>query len=74
MIEPAGRYQRPPPRLGHEPGFSGTVRDELARLRGKNLGPCAACGRPVFVAHDYTRLRGRVVHVRCPITTNGQAT
>jgi len=41
---------------------------ELAQLRGKNLGTCAACGRPVFGEQDFSRLRGRVMHVRCPIT------
>jgi len=49
-------------------GFAGTVGDELARLYGRKLGVCAACGRPVFVAQNFTRLRGNLVHVRCPIT------
>lgn len=56
MIDPAGRYQGPPPRVGP--------------LRGKNLGPCAACGRPVFGEQDFSRVRGRVMHVRCPISAH----
>ncbi len=64
---------RPPPRLGRERGFSGTVRDELARLRGKNLGACAACGQPVYAAQNFTRLTGRVIHLRCPITARTPA-
>lgn len=55
---------RPWPRAG----FSGTVGDELAKLRGKKLGACAACGQPVFFEHNFTRFAGRVVHVRCPIS------
>ena len=57
-----------PPRLGRE-RFSGAAPDELTRLQGRNLGDCAACGRPVFFERNFTRFRGRVVHVRCPITT-----
>ncbi len=68
MIESAGRSSQPPPHPRCAGGFPGTVGDELARLRGKNLGVCAACGRPVFVAQNFTRLRGNVAHVRCPIT------
>lgn len=45
-----------------------TVRDELARERGRDLGACAACGRPVFFEQSFTRLNGRVAHVRCPIS------
>jgi hypothetical protein len=65
MTRSAEQPRRPPPRSG----FSGTVRDELTKLRGKNLGACAACGRPVFFEHNFTRFRGRVVHVRCPISS-----
>jgi hypothetical protein len=48
--------------------FSGTVRDELARLRGRSLGACAACQQPVFVTQNFTRLQGRLVHERCAIS------
>lgn len=41
---------------------------ELARLRGRNVGTCANCGRLVYVEHNFTRFAGRVVHVRCPIS------
>jgi hypothetical protein len=68
MIESADRSQPPSPPMGRARGFSGTVGDELARLYGRKLGVCAACGRPVFVEQNFTRSRGRVVHVRCPIT------
>jgi hypothetical protein len=36
-------------------------------LRGKNVGDCARCGKPVSVEQNFTRFRGRVVHLRCPI-------
>lgn len=52
---------------GRGPVFAGTVQDELAKLRGRNLGACAACGKPVYFEQNFTRFRGRVVHVRCPI-------
>jgi hypothetical protein len=56
------------PRWIHRPqGFAGTVGEELARLRGRSVGACEACGRSVFVAQSFTRLKGRVVHVRCPV-------
>ncbi len=55
----------PPARREQE--ASGAVRDELAALRGRNLGPCAACGRSVYFEHNFSRSRGRLVHVRCPI-------
>jgi hypothetical protein len=56
------------PRPVHgERGFSRTVAAELAKLRGRSVGACAACGRSVFMAQSFTRLRGRVLHVRCPI-------
>jgi hypothetical protein len=44
------------------------VASELAALRGKNVGACQACGRPVFLAHGFTRFAGRVAHVRCPMS------
>ena len=53
--------------LSDEHGLSGTVRDELAALRGGNLGPCAVCGRSVYFEHNFSRSRGRLVHVRCPV-------
>jgi hypothetical protein len=65
-----GRADRVAPTLlpsHHEHGLSGTVRDELAALRGRNLGPCARCGRSVYFEHNFSRYRGRIVHVRCPI-------
>jgi hypothetical protein len=48
--------------------MTSTIPDELAKLRGRQIGPCVACGRPVFFEHNFTRLQGRVVHVRCPIS------
>lgn len=48
--------------------LSERVRDELVALRGKRLGWCAACGRPVFSEQSSTRSRGAVGHVRCPIS------
>ncbi len=62
------RSQQPLTPVDQRAGFAGTVRDELARLRGRQLGVCAACGHPVFFEHNFTRFRGRVVHVRCPIS------
>ncbi len=50
------------------------MRDELAALRGRNLGPCAACGRSVYFEHNFSRSRGRVVHVRCPIGARNSLT
>jgi hypothetical protein len=67
MTRSAYRSQRPPPHLVYEPRSPGTVHDELAGLRGRELGTCAACGRPVFLERNHTRVKGRVVHVRCPI-------
>ncbi len=64
MTESAEQSHRSPP----SPGFSGTFRDELAKLRGRDLGACAACGQSVFFEHNFTRFMGRVVHVRCPIS------
>jgi hypothetical protein len=65
---PTKAAERPPRREpGRGPGFAGTVQDELAKLRGRNLGACAACGKPVYFEQNFTRFRGRVVHVRCPI-------
>jgi hypothetical protein len=60
----SGEQPRP---LRGEHGFARTVAEELARLRGRSLGACATCGRSVFLAQSFTRLRGRVIHVRCPI-------
>ncbi|HEX4110147.1 MAG TPA: hypothetical protein VHX88_18595 [Solirubrobacteraceae bacterium] len=61
--------ERPPSAVLYGPrarAFAGTVRDELMRLRGRSVGLCATCGRPVFVQQSFSRLRGGVVHVRCP--------
>ena len=66
MTETYDRLQRT--RSDRTNAFTGTVRDELARLRGRNLGACAACQQPVFVAQSFTRVEGRLVHVRCPIS------
>lgn len=52
------------------PGLPGAVRDELAKLHGRILGDCAACGRTVYLAQNFTRVHGQVVHVRCPLTTS----
>ncbi|MEA2493794.1 MAG: hypothetical protein QOJ29_1705 [Thermoleophilaceae bacterium] len=51
--EPADRSRRPrqAPTLG----------------RGKNVGECARCGKPVSLEQNFTRFRGRVVHLRGPI-------
>jgi len=68
MTRSAYRIQRPPPHLVYEHTSAGVVHDDLAGLRGKELGACAACGRPVFLESNFTRLKGRVIHVRCPIT------
>jgi hypothetical protein len=57
LPRPASRTTRP----------SGVARDELAKLRGRILGDCAACGRTVYFEHNFTRLNGCVVHVRCPV-------
>jgi hypothetical protein len=48
--------------------LAATVRDELTRLRGKTIGACAVCGHAVFFEYNFTRLRGRLVHVRCPVS------
>lgn len=48
-------------------GFPSTFRDELARLRGKQLGECAGCGKPVYLEQSFTSFGGRIVHLRCPI-------
>jgi hypothetical protein len=68
MTRSAYRSQRPPPHLEFEHSPSGTVHDELDGLRGKELCACAVCGRPVFLERNFTRVAGRVIHVRCPIT------
>ena len=68
MTQAADRSPRPPPQaLGRAGGFPGIVRDELAKLRGKSLGVCARCGKPVFLAQSFTRFGGHTAHVRCPI-------
>lgn len=70
MTESADRSQRPPPSargVGRDSGFSGTVRDELAKLRGKSVGACAGCGLPVFLQQSFTRVQGQIVHVRCAV-------
>ncbi|MEA2186438.1 MAG: hypothetical protein QOK16_1449 [Solirubrobacteraceae bacterium] len=68
MTEPADRIQRLTPRVDPRRAFCGTVRDELARVRGRSLGACAACQQPVFVTQNFTRLQGRLVHERCAIS------
>lgn len=67
----SSREEAGPPtsRASRSTAVAGAVRDELAKLRGRNLGACAACGRTVYFEHNFTRCSGRVVHVRCPITT-----
>ena len=58
----------PQPRWIHRAHrFTGSVGEELARLRGRRIGTCSACGRSVFTAQSFTRLKGRVLHVRCSI-------
>jgi len=66
MTDAADRSQHPP-RPDAERGFSAPVGNELAKLHGKQIGACAACGRAVFFEQSFTRFRGRVAHVRCPI-------
>jgi hypothetical protein len=73
MTDAADRSQHPPPSPVAEPGFSAPVRDELAKLHGKQIGACAVCGRAVFFEQNFTRFRGRVVHVRCPISAQTAA-
>jgi hypothetical protein len=51
------------------PGLPDAVRAELAKLRGRILGTCATCGHTVYLEHNFTRLNGRVLHVRCPISS-----
>jgi hypothetical protein len=72
MTRSAYRSQRPPPHLVFEQSHSGTVHDELDGLRGKELGLCESCGRPVFLECNHTRVAGRVLHVRCPIAPDDQ--
>lgn len=72
MTRSANRSERPPPHLVYEPTPSGAVFDELAGLRGKELGTCGACGRPVFLESNFTRLKGRLLHIRCPIIQDDQ--
>jgi ribosomal protein S27AE len=66
-MKPGDRSGEDPRPLHDERGFSRTVAEELARVRGRKLGACVACGRAVFMAESFTRLRGRVRHVRCPM-------
>jgi hypothetical protein len=61
------RSGRQPRWIHRAQGFTGTVGEELTRLRGRRVGACEVCGRSVFAAQSFTRLKGRVVHVRCPI-------
>jgi hypothetical protein len=68
MIPSADRHPGSASRSTRPPRLAGAVRDELAELRGRILGECAACGHAVYSEHSFTRLEGRVVHVRCPIT------
>lgn len=70
MTESADRSQRPPPQALVR-GFTGAVRDVLAKLRGKHLGACASCGKQVLSQQSFTRYQGRTAHVRCP--TNAAA-
>jgi hypothetical protein len=44
---------------------------DRSALRGRTLGACAECGRQVFIEQHFTRMAGRVVHLRCPITARG---
>lgn len=54
---------RPPP---HEGGAPATGESHLGALRGKDLGACSECGRPVLFEQNFMRLQGRVSHVCCP--------
>ena len=70
MTERADRSQWPPASMRPQQVSSGTVRDELARLRGRSLGACAACQQTVFVTQNFTRVQGRLVHERCAISAS----
>lgn len=74
MIDIRDRSQRPPARVRPHQRLPAAVQRELAKLRGKNLGACAACGQPVFVEQNFSRFEGRVSHVRCPITAHRSRT
>ncbi|MEA2150483.1 MAG: hypothetical protein QOD69_2313 [Solirubrobacteraceae bacterium] len=69
MNESADRSPGRTTHAGAEHGRFVSVGDELARLRGRTIGACASCGRAVFL-ENFTRFRGRVVHVRCPIAAD----
>lgn len=66
--------RHPASRSTRQPGRADGVGNELAKLRGRILGDCAACGRTVYLERNFTRLRGRLLHVRCPITTHPPTT
>jgi hypothetical protein len=68
MTRPADRTGWLPPRVDPRRAFSGTVRDELARLRGRSVGACASCQQHVFITQNFTRVQGRLVHERCAIS------
>lgn len=70
MTPSTDHHPSPASRSTQPPGFPGAVHDELAKLRGRIVGDCAACGHTVYVAHNFTRFDGEVVHLRCPITTS----
>jgi hypothetical protein len=74
MTDPRDRSPaRVPRHQDRDRNLASTARDELTRLRGKTIGVCAVCGRPVFFEHNFTRMYGRLVHVRCPISARTPA-
>jgi hypothetical protein len=73
-MKPGDRSEQQRHPVHDEPGSSRTVAGALARLRGRKVGACATCGRSVFLAENFTRLRGRVRHVRCAIAPVRSAT
>lgn len=48
------------------------VQHQLAIMRhrelGRDIGPCARCGKPVRSQQNFVRHDGALVHVRCRIT------
>ncbi len=55
------------------PSLARVVLAELATLRGRVLGECAACGHDVYVERNHTWSRGRIAHVRCPVSFRSPA-
>lgn len=47
------------------PGLAQRASDETCALRGRALGCCRVCGKPVFSQQNFTRAQGHVSHVRC---------